>query len=104
EGAILELLGDDYRFHTRVYRIGPIKKGTLHGDIVILASGDPNLSGRIQSDGSLAYEKMDHSYGGPDSIGIGEPLLVLLELAQQTADKGSQRVTGRLLMDTSLFP
>ena len=104
EGAILELLGDDYRFHTRVYRIGPIKKGTLHGAIVILASGDPNLSGRIQSDGSLAYEKMDHSYGGPDSRGIGDPLLVIHELAQQIADKGIKRVKGRVLVDTSLFP
>src|SRR5437762_12819050 len=49
EGTLLELLGGDYRFHTRVYRTGPIKKdGTLDGDIVLLASGDPDLSGRIQ--------------------------------------------------------
>src|SRR5207237_7785872 len=64
----------------------------------------PNLSGRIQSDGSLAYEKMDHSYGGPDSRGIGDPLLVIHELAQQIADKGIKRVKGRVLVDTSLFP
>jgi len=30
EGTLLQLLGGDYRFHTRVYRTGPIKKnGTL---------------------------------------------------------------------------
>ena len=29
EGTILELLGGDYRFHTRVYRTGEIKKGAL---------------------------------------------------------------------------
>ena len=105
EGAILELLGGDYQFHTRVYRTGPVKKdGTLEGDIVIVASGDPNLSGRIQSDGTLAYENMDHSYGGPDSKGIGDPLLVIRELAQQIADKGIRRVKGRMLVDVSLFP
>src|SRR5436190_19923726 len=75
EGTILELLGGDYRFHTRVYRTGPIKKdgsSTLEGDIVIVASGDPNLSGRIQPDDTLAFETMDHSYGGPDSKGLGD--------------------------------
>ena len=104
EGAVLDLLGGDYRFHTRVYRTGPVKNGTLEGDIVIVASGDPNLSGRIQPDGTLAYEEMDHSYGGPDSKGIGDPLLVIKELAQQIADKGIRRVRGHVLVDTSLFP
>src|SRR5260370_34562185 len=33
EGALLAKLGADYRFHTRVYRTGPIDKhGTLKGD------------------------------------------------------------------------
>src|SRR5258705_3476623 len=37
EGTILESLGGDYRFHTRVYRTGTIKKdGTLDGDIVLV--------------------------------------------------------------------
>src|SRR6267142_744552 len=48
EGTALELLGADFRFHTRVYRTGPIHaNGTLDGDLVLVASGDPNLSGRI---------------------------------------------------------
>lgn len=51
EGTALELLGGDYRFHTRIYRTGPVKKnGTLDGDLILVASGDPNLSGRIQSE------------------------------------------------------
>src|SRR5437773_2988577 len=105
EGTVLELLGADYRFHTRVYRTGPLKKnGTLDGDIVIVASGDPNLSGRIQPDGTLAFEAMDHSYGGEDSKGIGDPLAVIKQLAQQVADKGIKRVKGRVLVGTSLFP
>jgi N-acyl-D-amino-acid deacylase len=105
EGSVLEMLGGDYRFHTRVYRTGLVKKdGTLEGDIVIVASGDPNLSGRMKPDGTLAYENMDHSYGGPDSKGLGDPLAVIRELAQQIADKGIKRVKGRVLVDVSLFP
>lgn len=105
EGTLLELLGGDYRFHTRVYRSGAIKKdGTLDGNIVLVASGDPNLSGRIQPGDTLAYENMDHSYGGPDSKGLGDPLKVIHELAQQIAAKGIKRVRGRVLVDVSLFP
>src|SRR5579863_6662255 len=53
EGTALALLGADYRFHTRVYRTGPIDaEGTLKGDLVLVGSGDPNLSGRIQPDGT----------------------------------------------------
>jgi PBP4 family serine-type D-alanyl-D-alanine carboxypeptidase len=104
EGTILELLGGDYRFHTRIYRIGAIKHGKLKGDLVLVASGDPNLSGRIQPDGTLAYENEDHSYGGRDSKGIGDPLLVIRELADQIAAKGIKRIEGRVLVDVSLFP
>lgn len=106
EGTALELLGGDYRFHTRVYRIGELKKnGALKGDLVLVASGDPDLSNRIQSDGTLAFENEDHSYGGVDSKGLaGDPLLVIHELAQQIADKGIKRVDGRVLVDVSLFP
>ena len=106
EGTALELLGGDYRFHTRIYRTGDIKNnGTLHGDLILVASGDPNLSGRIQPNGTLAFENEDHSYGGPDSKGLpGDPLLVIRELARQIAEKGIKRVTGRILVDTTLFP
>ena len=104
EGTLLELLGADYRFHTRVYRTGEIKKGTLDGDLVLVASGDPNLSGRLQPDDTLTYEGMDHSYGGPDSKGLGDPLLVVKQLAQQVAEKGIKRIKGRVLVDISLFP
>ncbi len=106
EGTALELLGPDYRFHTRVYRTGPVNPDrVLQGDLVLVASGDPNLSGRIQPDGTLGFENMDHSYGGADSKGLGtDPLLVIHELAQQIAAHGIKRVNGRVLVDVSLFP
>jgi N-acyl-D-amino-acid deacylase len=106
EGTALELLGGDYRFHTKIYRTGPIKKdGTLDGDLILVASGDYDLSNRIQADGTLAFEDEDHSYGGPDSKGLpGDTLLVVREFAKQIADKGIKRVKGKLLVDASLFP
>ncbi len=106
EGTALELLGADYRFHTRVYRTGPIdENGTLHGDLVLVASGDPDISNRIQPNGTLAFENEDHSYGGPKSKGLpGDPLLVMREFARQIAAKGIERIDGRVLVDTSLFP
>jgi N-acyl-D-amino-acid deacylase len=106
EGTALELLGSDYRFHTRVYRTGSLKSdGGLDGDIVLVASGDPNLSGRILPDGTLGFENEDHAYGGADSKGVGtDPLLVIHELAQQIAQKGIKTVRGRVLVDPRLFP
>ena len=105
-GTTLELFGGDYRFHTKIYCMGPIKKdGTLQGDLVLVASGDLDLSNRIQPDGTLAFEDEDHSYGGPDSKGLaGDPLQVMRELARQVAAKGIKRIKGRVLVDATLFP
>src|SRR5947208_3984345 len=61
EGALLAKLGADYRFRTRVYRTGSIDKhGTLKGHLILVASGDPNLSNRVQPDGTLAFVDEDH--------------------------------------------
>src|SRR5579871_3984218 len=104
-GTALALLGPDYRFHTKIYRTGPIKNGTLDGDLVLVASGDPNLSNRAQPDGTLAFENEDHSYAGsPDTKAVpGDPLVVMRELARQVAARGIRKITGRVLIDASLF-
>ena len=103
EGTVLAKLGADYRFHTVIYRTGPIdKKGTLKGDLVLVASGDPNLSNRIQPDGTLTFVDEDHSYGGPAVA--GDPLAVIKGLAKAVAAKGIHKIEGRVLVDASLFP
>ncbi|HKU67373.1 MAG TPA: D-alanyl-D-alanine carboxypeptidase/D-alanyl-D-alanine-endopeptidase [Candidatus Baltobacteraceae bacterium] len=107
ESTSLALLGPDYRFTTAVYRSGTIDaNGVLHGDVVLRASGDPNISGRIQRDGTLAFENEDHAYGGsPDTKAVpGDPLAVLRDLAKQIAAHGIKSVIGSVLVDDSLFP
>lgn len=104
-GSALELLGSDFRFHTKIYRTGPLNNGTLNGDLVLVASGDPNLSNRIQPDGALVFENEDHSYDGfAEAKAVpGDPLAVIKELAAAVAAKGITHVTGRVLVDISLF-
>ncbi len=103
EGTMLAKFGADYRFHTRIYHTGTLdKKGTLKGDLILVASGDPDLSNRIQPDGTLAFVDEDHSYGGPAVA--GDPLAVIKELAKDVVDKGIKKIEGRVLVDASLFP
>ncbi|MBV8066703.1 MAG: D-alanyl-D-alanine carboxypeptidase/D-alanyl-D-alanine-endopeptidase [Candidatus Eremiobacteraeota bacterium] len=107
EGTSLALLGPDFRWTTPVYRTGPIDtQGALQGDLVLVASGDPNLSQRVQRNGTLAFENEDHAYdGSPETKAVpGDPLAVLRELAAQVAKAGIKTVHGRILVDTSLLP
>lgn len=106
EGAALDVLGPNFRFTTPVYRTGTIADGVLHGDLVLVASGDPDISQRIQPDGTLAFENEDHAYdGSPDTKAVpGDPLAVLRDLARQVAAHGIHAVDGRVVVDASLFP
>lgn len=46
--AALERLGPDYRYTTTVYADGPIRNGTLHGNLIVRGRGDPTLGGERQ--------------------------------------------------------
>lgn len=103
EGTVLAKLGPNFRFHTPVYRTGSIDKhGILKGDLILVASGDPNLSNRIQPDGELAFVDEDHSYNGPALP--GDPLVVIKELAAQAKAKGIRKIQGNVFVDASLIP
>src|SRR5581483_7369705 len=107
EGTSLALLGPQFRFTTPVYRTGAVDgAGVLHGDLVLVAAADPNLSQRIRPDGTLSFENEDHAYDGSASTKAvpGDPLAVLRELAAGVAKAGIKSVDGRVIVDTSLFP
>lgn len=107
EGTSLALLGPDFRWTTPVYARGSIdSQGTLHGDLMLVASGDPNLSQRIQPDGTLAFENEDHAYdGSPETKAVpGDPLAVFRELAAQVARAGIKVIRGSVTVDSALFP
>ena len=94
------MLGADYRFHTKIYRTGSIDRhGTLRGDLILVASGDPNLSQRMLPDGSLAFENHDGTRRRlPDTRAVpGDPLVVIRQLATQVAAHGITRIRGRVL-------
>lgn len=107
EGTSLALLGPNFRWTTPVYRTGASDStGVLHGDLVLVASGDPNLSQRIQPNGTLAFENEDHAYdGSADTKAVpGDPLAVLRELAAQVAKSGIKSIDGHVVVDASLLP
>ena len=105
-GTALHLLGADHRFHTKVYRTGAVDgAGTLKGDLVLVASGDLNLSGRIQPGDTLGFTNEDHAYDADSNTAAvpGDPLLVIRQLAAQVGSHGIKRITGRVLVDVSMF-
>ena len=95
-GTALEVLGAEHRFRTPVYRTGRLRNGVLDGDLVLVASGDPNVSGRARSDGSYAFIDKDHSYGGAPLT--TDPLATLRLLAAQVAATGIRAITGQVII------
>jgi serine-type D-Ala-D-Ala carboxypeptidase/endopeptidase (penicillin-binding protein 4) len=98
-------LGSDHRFRTRVYRTGPVSRGVLHGDLVLVAGCDLLVGGRMRPDGTLALPDPDHTYGTTPGAAAapGDPLAVLRDIAGEVAARGIRRVTGRVLVDATLF-
>ena len=45
-----EAVGWEYRFETTLWATGPIAYGTLHGDLLVVGSGDPSIGGRAGDD------------------------------------------------------
>lgn len=73
--AVLEALGPDHRFSTRLVHTGTVKDGILDGDLALIGGGDPMLD-------TPALEDM----------------------AKALAATGVTRITGRFLYDDSALP
>lgn len=75
-----ERLGWDYRFETRLEAAGTISGGVLRGDLIVVGSGDPSITGN-----------------GP----IGAP--VFDDWADALKNAGISQVSGRIIGDDSAF-
>jgi D-alanyl-D-alanine carboxypeptidase/D-alanyl-D-alanine-endopeptidase (penicillin-binding protein 4) len=105
--AALVDLGADYRFQTPVVRRGEVDgEGRLHGDLILLASGDLCLGGRTGPDGTLLFEDDDHTYAGGNlnaTLVPSDPLAGLDHLAREVKAAGINTVEGNMVVDDRLF-
>ncbi len=51
--AAAELLGWDHQFETKVVSLAPTDEGVLRGDLVVIGGGDPSISERSDTPGTL---------------------------------------------------
>jgi D-alanyl-D-alanine carboxypeptidase/D-alanyl-D-alanine-endopeptidase (penicillin-binding protein 4) len=79
--VIFEHLGPEYRFKTVAFTEGPVKNGTLHGNLIVVGSGDPSINKKTWTD----------------------PIQVLNSIADSVRSRGINRIEGRILGDNSFF-
>ncbi len=106
-GELLNQVGPDHTYDTPVYRLGELDSaGVLHGNLVLVASGDLTMGGRTNPDGSIAVTDFDHNEA--DSLGNAEltapdPTAGYAQLAQQIASAGIKRIAGDVVIDDRLW-
>lgn len=106
-GQLLNTVGPNHTFDTPVYRTGAIdRNGVLHGNLILVASGDLTMGGRTNPDGSIAVSNWDHNEA--DSLGNAvltkpDPLAGYARLARAVRAAGIKRVAGNIAIDDRLF-
>jgi D-alanyl-D-alanine carboxypeptidase/D-alanyl-D-alanine-endopeptidase (penicillin-binding protein 4) len=106
-GELLNQIGPKHTFDTPIYRRGPISdRGTLRGDLILVASGDLTMGGRTNPDGSIAVTNFDHNEAnslGNAQLTKPDPLAGYAALARQIAASGIKEVAGDVVIDDRLF-
>lgn len=103
--AALVALGPDHRHETAVYQRGLLLKGTLRGDLILVAGGDVMLGGRTKG-GRTVFKDKDHTYangGSGADLTDTDPLFGLNELAKQVKAAGVDRLEGEVVVDERFF-
>ncbi len=80
--AVLDALGPDFRYTTRLYANGTVANGTLLGSLVVRGAGDPTFGGR---------------YTG------GDLTMTFREWADSLSAHGIRRVVGPVVGDDDVF-
>ncbi|MBX7245176.1 MAG: D-alanyl-D-alanine carboxypeptidase/D-alanyl-D-alanine-endopeptidase [Candidatus Sumerlaeaceae bacterium] len=82
--SAIKLLGPDFKYETHLYANGPITRdGTLRGDLVIVGSGDPSISGRYLKDTPTTA--------------------ILRQWADAITSAGIRRITGSVIGDDDIY-
>ena len=106
-GELLNRVGPDHTFDTPVYRRGLINdRGVLHGDLILVASGDLTMGGRTNPDGTIAVSDFDHNEAnslGNAQLTKPDPLAGYAAIAHQIVGSGIKEVTGDIVIDDRLF-
>ncbi|MDP3437877.1 MAG: D-alanyl-D-alanine carboxypeptidase/D-alanyl-D-alanine-endopeptidase [Bacteroidales bacterium] len=82
-GVALNLLGDDFRFSTKIGYSGSVRNGVLYGDLYIVGGGDPTL-------------------GSSDTLAIPVENL-FMEWKDAIAATGIRRINGHIVADDRFF-
>ncbi len=105
--AALVELGPNQRFQTPMVRRGDVDvKGTLHGDLILVAQGDLCMGGRTGIDGKLLFKDDDHTYSDGNlraEVVPADPLAGLDHLAREAQAAGIHEITGDVIVDDRLF-
>lgn len=106
-GLAMDALGASHRFRTPVYRVGTVDStGALQGNLVLVASGDMSMGGRVNPDGSYAITDLDHNEAndlGDAQLTAPDPLAGYKSLAAQIAATGITHVRGDVIVDERLW-
>lgn len=105
-GAGWQHFGPEYRVTTPIKRKGKVVRGTLRGDLVLVAKGDMTMDGRTKANGDVAFTNLDHNDANAlpgATLTPQNPLTGINKLAQRVRKSGIRAVSGNVIVDDRLF-